>query len=294
MAFCAGVEAQTETSIVTDSRFAGRKRGLAVGILVGVALLGATAGAVEYSRDAKMVLPKDYRQWVFLSSGLGMVYASGGAANANPNFENVFVNPEAYQAFVKTGIWPDKTVLILEIRASESQLSINKDGRVQTKLSGIEAHVKDATHGGWAFYGFGDSTQTEGTLLPKSATCYSCHEQNGAVDTTFVQFYPTLAEVAKAHGTFNELAGAGEPKAQDAAPKRFELVGVVQSVDLAKRSVLVQHGNIPGFMAAMTMPYDAGKQEDLKKVSSGDRIHADIVVNGGETHLENITVTGHP
>jgi len=42
----------------------------------------------------------------------------------------------------------------------------------------------------------------EGTLLPKDRDCYSCHEKNGAVDTTFVQFYPTLAEIAKAKGTF--------------------------------------------------------------------------------------------
>ena len=27
--------------------------------------------------------------------------------------------------------------------------------------------------------------------------CYSCHEQHGAVDTTFVQFYPTLIDAAK-------------------------------------------------------------------------------------------------
>ncbi|HYU45886.1 MAG TPA: cytochrome P460, partial [Terriglobales bacterium] len=28
-----------------------------------------------------------------------------------------------------------------------------------------------------------------------------CHEQHGAVDTTFVQFYPTLLEIAKKKGT---------------------------------------------------------------------------------------------
>lgn len=167
-------------------------------------LLAAAASAVVYSRDGKMLLPKDYRQWVFLSSGIGMTYLPSTGSKANPHFENVFANPEAYQAFLKTGTWPDKTVLILEVRASESKLSINKDGRVQTGLLAIEAHVKDASHGGWAFYSFGNGTQQEGTLLPKSADCYSCHQQNGAVDTTFVQFYPTLAEIAKAKGKFTE------------------------------------------------------------------------------------------
>ena len=31
--------------------------------------------------------------------------------------------------------------------------------------------------------------------------CYSCHEQHGAVDTTFVQFYPTLIKLAEQKGT---------------------------------------------------------------------------------------------
>ena len=179
------------------------KINFAVSMLACVALVAGTAGAIEYN-DAKMKLPQDYRQWVFLTSGMGMSYVTGAEAAANPRFDNIFVNPEAYQAFVKTGTWPDKTVLILESRASDSVVSINKSGRVQTRLAGIEAHVKDASHGGWAFYSFGGDGRQEATAIPKTATCYSCHEQNGAVDTTFVQFYSTLAEIAKKKGTFRE------------------------------------------------------------------------------------------
>src|SRR5260370_16203255 len=80
---------------------------------------------IQYTKDGEMALPKNYREWVFLSSGIGMTYAS--TAGGNPNFENVFVNPAAYQAFLKTGTWPDKTVLSLEVRRSETQGSINKD-----------------------------------------------------------------------------------------------------------------------------------------------------------------------
>ena len=32
--------------------------------------------------------------------------------------------------------------------------------------------------------------------IPTSAACYSCHQQHGAVDTTFAQFYPTLLSIA--------------------------------------------------------------------------------------------------
>jgi hypothetical protein len=178
---------------------------LGAALLLCVALSAAYGAAVQYTHDAKMVLP-DYRRWIFLSSGLSMSYDPGTSSAANPRFENVFVNPEAYQAFLKTGAWPDKTVLILEIRDSGSKVSINKNGRVQTDLVGVSAHVKDALRGGWAFYSFDKNVQ-QGNLLPKNADCYSCHEHSGAVDTTFVQFYPTLIETAKSKGTFKAASG---------------------------------------------------------------------------------------
>ena len=158
---------------------------------------------LEYTNDGKLVLPKDYRQWVFLSAGIGMTYSADAAPNGNPPFENVFVNPASYREFMKTGAWPDKTMLVLEVRSSDSRVSINKNGRIQTKVLHIEGHVKDSAKGGWAFYGFKDGAQ-EGTLFPKTATCYSCHQQNGATDTTFVQFYPTLIETAQKYHNYKE------------------------------------------------------------------------------------------
>jgi acyl carrier protein phosphodiesterase len=38
-------------------------------------------------------------------------------------------------------------------------------------------------------------------MIPTTASCYSCHKDHGAVDTSFVQFYPTLMPVAKSKGT---------------------------------------------------------------------------------------------
>jgi Cu/Ag efflux protein CusF len=74
--------------------------------------------------------------------------------------------------------------------------------------------------------------------------------------------------------------------------KRFKLAGTVESVDAAQRRVVVAHGDIPGYMSAMTMAYAVGKQEDLQKIAVGDRIRSDVVVNDSGPHLENIEVTG--
>ena len=40
-------------------------------------------------------------------------------------------------------------------------------------------------------------------MTPTSANCYSCHADHGAVDTTFVQFYPTLLPIAKSKDTLS-------------------------------------------------------------------------------------------
>jgi hypothetical protein len=54
--------------------------------------------------------------------------------------------------------------------------------------------------GKWGFFGFRDG-ENAAKAIPASASCYSCHAEHGAVDTTFVQFYPTLIDVAKSKGT---------------------------------------------------------------------------------------------
>ena len=69
---------------------------------------------------------------------------------------------------------------------------------------GLEVHIKDGARfpeGKWAFFSVED--RVTGKLLPKEMDCYSCHEQHGAVDTTFVQFYPTLLEIAKKKRTLS-------------------------------------------------------------------------------------------
>lgn len=190
-------------------------------LLVLLTVLGLSAPAIflysaeqplpdqpRYTADGQMLRPGHYREWIWLSSGLGMSYnpRSASADNANPPFDNVFVNPSAYRSFLQTGTWPDKTVLVLEGRASVNKGSINQSGHFQGELTAVEIHVKDEARfpGKWAFFAFGSSAQTA-SVIPKAASCYSCHEQHGVVDTTFVQFYPTLLEIAKQKGTVRGL-----------------------------------------------------------------------------------------
>jgi hypothetical protein len=174
-------------------------------VLSALAALGANAPASDgpqYTSDGRLQFPQDYRQWVFLSSGLGMTYGPLGSGR-EPMFDNVFVNPSAYRAFLETGHWPDKTVLVLEVRSAQSKGSINQGGHFQADVAGIETHVKDEKRfpRKWAFFGFTKGSAASEPAAAQTSSCYTCHEPNGAVDTTFVQFYPTLLPVAREKGT---------------------------------------------------------------------------------------------
>ncbi|MBV8843003.1 MAG: cytochrome P460 family protein [Bryobacterales bacterium] len=158
----------------------------------------------QFTADNRLVLPKDYREWIFLSSGLGMTYGTP-AAPGEQNFDDVFVTPTTYREFVQTGHWPDHTMFMLEQRKSSSSGTVNNGsvGHYQSELIGLAAAVKDRARfpdGEWGYFGFG--TKAESTpVLPKTAACYACHSKNTAVENTFVQFYPTLLPIARAKGT---------------------------------------------------------------------------------------------
>ena len=67
------------------------------------ALLAAqspSAASPEYTDDGQMKLPENYRQWVYLTTGFDMSYNPGLMSMDHHMFDNVFVNPEAYQSFL--------------------------------------------------------------------------------------------------------------------------------------------------------------------------------------------------
>ncbi len=178
---------------------------IAAGVLSAAAVTAVPPGQARYDASGRMIFPADYRKWVFLSSGLNMSYSADPAMAGHDMFGNTFVPAAAYEAFEKTGRWPDGTVIMLENRGGTSQGSINKRGQFQTtEYMGAEAHVKDSARfkGGWAFFAF-DAAGHAAQQIPYSANCYSCHEQHAAVDTTFVQFYPTLLPTATKLGTLS-------------------------------------------------------------------------------------------
>jgi protein SCO1/2 len=75
--------------------------------------------------------------------------------------------------------------------------------------------------------------------------------------------------------------------------KRYHLKGKVVSVDQQAKMVNVDSEAIPGFMDAMTMPYQVKPESELDKLSPGDAVTAYVVVQDEKAWLENIAVTAH-
>jgi hypothetical protein len=166
--------------------------------------------SVEYTADGQLRFPEHYREWVWLTSDFHTATDAEKMPPATHSiFNNIFVDPEAYKAFQQTGTWPDKTMLVVEQRGTDDMPSPNPNhrGNAQSAILGIAVHVKDEARfpGKWAFFGF-QAEQKTSRMTPVTAACYSCHAAKAALDTTFVQFYPTLLPIATSKGTLHDAA----------------------------------------------------------------------------------------
>jgi protein SCO1 len=91
-------------------------------------------------------------------------------------------------------------------------------------------------------------------------------------------------------------AGCGQqrtPASQSAAEnseQRYLLKGTVRAIDRSQQRIVIDHEDIPGFMAAMTMPYPVVEPKLLDVAAPGDQITADVVVRDNAAHLEHIVV----
>jgi Cytochrome P460 len=155
----------------------------------------------QFTADGKLVRPADYRRWIYVSSGFGMSYTQ--RPDDMQMFTNVFVKPGAYDYYLANGTWPDKTIFVLEIYGSTSQGSINKHGSYQKDFMGLDVEVKDETRFAdkWAYFNFDGGENAARAIAPAQNACWKCHDQNAAVEHSFVQFYPELLKVARAKNT---------------------------------------------------------------------------------------------
>ena len=150
-----------------------------------------------YTADGDLLLPENYRTWIFVGASLGLSYSEGAAEREGPGtFTNVYIQPEAYRYFMETGEFPEGTMLPMDIFRPGSRESINQAGYFEKDFLGMEVAVKDSQRyeEGWAYLSFRDRSgglRESASAFPKDR-CYDCHAEHAATDNVFTQFYPVL------------------------------------------------------------------------------------------------------
>jgi protein SCO1 len=79
------------------------------------------------------------------------------------------------------------------------------------------------------------------------------------------------------------------PAAESAASiQTYQVKGVIKAIDPANLTLLVQHEEIPGFMAAMTMPFDVKDRAELDELQPGDTVSFRLNYTPEEAWIDQI------
>jgi protein SCO1 len=82
-------------------------------------------------------------------------------------------------------------------------------------------------------------------------------------------------------------------RSSDSSVERYQLRGMVVSKSMQTNELTIQHGEIRGFMPAMTMVYKAKDAAVVQEVQPGDQITADVLVPSSNDNylLSNVAIT---
>jgi hypothetical protein len=152
---------------------------------------GATADPVFSGQALRR--PEGYDRWPLVGASLGLSYAEMPSGTTPSEFHRVYMNPEAYDAFRKTGAFPEGTTFVLELYEAQQKVAPARSGFFEGRRTALEASVKDSRRfrGRWAYFGFQNGALEYAKPNPPER-CHACHAAHAAKDNVFVQFYPNL------------------------------------------------------------------------------------------------------
>jgi hypothetical protein len=173
-------------------------------VLIGAAVRPASAeprapaALVEFTADGKLKQPPvGYRKWVAIGTPLTF---SDGAAPV-PEFHAVYMGPESFAHYEKTGTLRDGTVLVKEMVGVGSREAPSGKGYFMGEFTALQVSIKDAQRfkdepGHWAYFDFGKHPLKAEVSKMAVASCNECHQKNARTDWVFSQYYPVLRAAA--------------------------------------------------------------------------------------------------
>src|SRR6266568_3769905 len=118
----------------------------------------AASGAAKFTSKGELLLPINYRQWVFVGAPVTPNDLNDGKAQF-PEFHHVYIDPASFARYKKTGIFPNGTVFVKELVDVAFKSSASGNGYFPGEFIGLSVSVKDAKRfhnepGNWAFFNF--------------------------------------------------------------------------------------------------------------------------------------------
>lgn len=163
----------------------------------------------EFTADGRFVRPPGWRDWPYMGTPLTPNRLNAPEAPF-PEFHNVYMDPESWDHFKRTGEYRDGIVLIKELvlvqtngttsPATGATSEASGVGYFMGEYAGLEAELKDSRRfpdapGNWAYVTFGHVTEAQYATAkaPEAVeTCNACHAANAQRDFVFIQHYPAM------------------------------------------------------------------------------------------------------
>jgi hypothetical protein len=173
----------------------------------GPAIAQTPQSTAMFEPDGQLKLPNGYRRWVFVGAPLTPNGLNNGKASF-PEYHNVYIEAKNVNVYLKTGSFPEGTIIIKELTRvlsptfpDGSRAEPSGRGFFNCAYNGIDATVKDSKRfpntNGWGFFTFGHHPLPYAKAAAEAsvAECAGCHIANVAkTDMTWIQFYPLLRD----------------------------------------------------------------------------------------------------
>jgi len=187
--------------------------GAAAALLIGEAVADDSKKyEATFTAGGELIRPAGWREWIFVGSPLTPNSLNGGEASF-PEFHSVYIDPESWAHWKKTGTFREGTMLAKELTLVGETAATSGIGFFNGELQGFEIAHKDSKRyseetDGWAYYSFGHQPEpyANTTAAMPTAACAACHTAAAADDMVFTQYYPILGA---AKGAGDKGAGVG-------------------------------------------------------------------------------------
>jgi hypothetical protein len=158
--------------------------------------------AVTFNNEGELLKPTGYRKWIYVGTPVTPNDMNDGNASF-PEFHAVYMDPDAYNHYEKTGDFPDGTVIVKELVSVGDKEATSGKGYFMGDFIGLEVSIKDKTRfkdepANWAYFSFGHKYPLkEKAKAQPTSSCNECHEGNADDDWVFTQYYPVLRAAKK-------------------------------------------------------------------------------------------------